>query len=84
MCSSDLIGLVRRGFTPDTIAQLRRAYRYLVQSKLNTTRALDAIERDPTLVAPEVKYMVEFIRGAARGVILRRPTRRGEDATVDE
>ena len=78
------IGLVRRGFTPDTIAQLRRAYRYLVQSKLNTTRALDAIERDPTLVAPEVKYMVEFIRGAARGVILRRPTRRGEDATVDE
>ena len=78
------IGLIRRGFTADTIAQLRRAYRYLVQSKLNTTSAIEAIERDPTLVAPEVKYMVDFIRGAARGVILRRPARRGDDAAVDE
>ena len=34
------IGLARRGFTPDTISQLKRAYRYLLTSKLNTTRAL--------------------------------------------
>ena len=32
------IGLIRRGFTDDTSAQLKRAYRYLLQSKLNTTR----------------------------------------------
>jgi UDP-N-acetylglucosamine acyltransferase len=32
------IGLSRRGFTPDTISQLKRAYRYLLQSKLNTSR----------------------------------------------
>jgi UDP-N-acetylglucosamine acyltransferase len=78
------IGLARRGYTQDTIAQLKRAYRYLLQSKLNTTRALAQIEKDPTLTAPEVRYLVEFIRSAPRGVIIRRPTRRMEEFVADE
>jgi UDP-N-acetylglucosamine acyltransferase len=78
------IGLSRRGFTPETIAQLRHAYRYLLQSKLNTTRALQQIEQDASLSAPEVAYLVEFIRSSQRGVILRRPTRRAEEWVVDE
>jgi UDP-N-acetylglucosamine acyltransferase len=78
------IGLSRRGHTQDTIGQLKRAFRYLLQSKLNTTRALAAIERDPSLSAPEVQYLVEFIRSARRGVIIRRPTRRTEEFVADE
>ena len=39
------IGLMRRGFANDTIAKLKRAYRYLLQSKLNTTQALAQIEQ---------------------------------------
>ena len=78
------IGAVRRGFTPDTISQLRRAYRYLLQSKLNTSRALVQIEQDPALTSPEVRYLVEFIRSSQRGVILRRPTRRAEELFADE
>lgn len=78
------IGLARRGFTVDTITQLRQAYRYLLQSKLNTSRALAQIEQDPLLVAPEVKYLVEFIKSSVRGVILRRPTRRSEELVADE
>jgi UDP-N-acetylglucosamine acyltransferase len=73
------IGLVRRGFTDDTIAQLKRAYRYLLQSKLNTSRALVQIEQDAALTSPEVRYLVDFIRSSRRGVILRRPTRRAEE-----
>jgi UDP-N-acetylglucosamine acyltransferase len=76
------IGLVRRGFTPDTIEQLKRAYRYLLQ--LNTTRALAEIARDRTLTSPEVRYLVDFIRTSERGVILRRPVRRTGEAAVDE
>lgn len=71
------IGLARRGFTPESIEKLRRAYRLLVQH--NTSRALELIERDPTLAAPEVSYLVNFITSAHRGVILRRPSRRLED-----
>lgn len=78
------IGLSRRGCTQDTINQLKRAYRYLLQSKLNTTRALAQIDLDPTLTAPEVRYLVDFIRTAQRGVIIRRPTRRTEEFVADE
>jgi UDP-N-acetylglucosamine acyltransferase len=76
------IGLVRRGFTPDTIEQLKRAYRHLLQ--LNTTRALAEIARDSTLTSPEVRYLVDFIRTSERGVILRRPVRRTGETVVYE
>ena len=78
------IGLSRRGFSPDTISQLKQAYRYLIQSKLNTTRALARIDQDPVLSSPEVRYLVDFIRSSRRGVILRRPARRTEELVADE
>ena len=78
------IGLSRRGFTSDTISQLKQAYRYLIQSKLNTTRALGRIDQDSTLGSPEVRYLVDFIRSSRRGVILRRPARRTEELVADE
>jgi UDP-N-acetylglucosamine acyltransferase len=77
------IGLIRRGFTEERVGQLKRAYRYLLQSKLNTTQALLHIEQDPTLACEEVAYLVEFIRTATRGVILRRGGRRSDDALDD-
>ena len=78
------IGLQRRGFTPDVIAKLKRSFRYLLQSKLNTTSALRQIERDPSLACSEVQYLVNFIRSSDRGVILRRATRRQEEVLADE
>jgi UDP-N-acetylglucosamine acyltransferase len=72
------IGLSRRGFTPEAIAKLKQAYRYLLQSKLNTTAALARIEQDADLAVPEVQDLVDFIRHSQRGVILRRPTKRSE------
>ena len=52
------IGLIRRRFSPDAIAKLRRAYRHLLHS--NTSRALAQIERDPTLQCDEVRYVRRF------------------------
>ncbi|MCY4602454.1 MAG: acyl-ACP--UDP-N-acetylglucosamine O-acyltransferase [Acidobacteria bacterium] len=78
------IGLVRRGSSQGTIARLKRAYRYLLQSKLNTTRAVRRIMDDPDVACPEVEYLVEFIRTSKRGVNLRRPSRRVEPVDVDE
>jgi UDP-N-acetylglucosamine acyltransferase len=76
------IGLARRGFSQELIGKLRRAYRHLVQH--NTSRALELIERDPTLAAPEVSYLVGFITSAQRGVILRRPSKRVDDLLETE
>jgi UDP-N-acetylglucosamine acyltransferase len=75
------IGLVRRKFSPESIAKLRRAYRHLLHS--NTSRALAQIERDPSLKCDEVQYVVDFIRSSTRGVGLRRPSRRLEEV-MDE
>lgn len=75
------IGLIRRGFSQDTIAKLRRAYRYLLHS--NTSRAIAQIERDASLRCDEVAYVVEFIRSSKRGVGLRRPSRRLEEVLED-
>jgi UDP-N-acetylglucosamine acyltransferase len=78
------IGLIRRGFSQDTVSKLKRAYRYLLVSRLNTSRALLQIEQDEALVCPEVAYLVQFIRNSQRGVILRRPIRRAEEMVADE
>jgi UDP-N-acetylglucosamine acyltransferase len=76
----NLIGLKRRGFTDDTLKKLRAAYRYLTQSKLNTTQAVAKIASDPSLHCPEVDTLVDFIRTAQRGVILRRSGKKADDA----
>jgi UDP-N-acetylglucosamine acyltransferase len=78
------IGLMRRGFAPDVVTKLKKSFRYLLQSKLNTTSALRQIERDRSLSCAEVQYLLEFIRTSQRGVILRRATRRAEEVLADE
>jgi UDP-N-acetylglucosamine acyltransferase len=77
------IGLARRGFSNELLAKLKKTYRYLLTSKLNTSRALSQIERDPALSCPEVQYLVDFIRQSKRGVILRRPVRKVEEMVED-
>jgi UDP-N-acetylglucosamine acyltransferase len=80
----NIIGLRRRGMQVDILSKVQRAYRYLLQSKLNTSRALTAIERDPDLACEDVHYLVDFIRSSKRGVVLRRPVRRVEEMVADE
>jgi UDP-N-acetylglucosamine acyltransferase len=78
------VGLNRRGFSAEQIGQLKRAFRYLLQSKLNASRALAHIEKDRSLAGPEVQYLVDFIRSSQRGVILRRATRRTQEVLAEE
>ena len=62
------IGLQRKGFSPETIEALQRAYKLLVRSKLKLEDALLQIENDLGLY-PEARYLVEFVRASKRGVI---------------
>ena len=76
------IGLMRRGFDEQTLQKLRRAYRYLLQSKLNATQAVQKIASEPALASPEVEYLVTFIRTSSRGAILKRG--KATDADADD
>ncbi len=65
------IGLVRRGFSREAITAIRRAYRILLQSRLNLSDAVARIEAEGPHTA-ETRLLVDFIRSAKRGVISKR------------
>ncbi len=60
------IGLKRRGFSPERLEALEKAYRILIRSKLNTTQALDRIGTELSGQA-DVEALVAFIRTSERG-----------------
>lgn len=68
------VGLARRGFPAERVTAIKKAYRILLQSRLNTSDALAHLE-SLDLVA-EVRALVDFVRTAKRGVILKRHSRR--------
>lgn len=63
----NLVGLKRRGFSPETLSALKKAFKLLFFSKLNTTQALQAIEREVERI-PEVEKLVAFVRNSERGI----------------
>jgi UDP-N-acetylglucosamine acyltransferase len=61
------VGLDRRGFSPETRARLKKAYRLLFQSELNLSRAI-ARAREELEVTPEVDHFLDFVASSERGV----------------
>jgi UDP-N-acetylglucosamine acyltransferase len=62
------IGLERKGFSKERLQSLQRAYRLLLQSKMNTSQAL--AEMRATLAASEdVQELIRFIEAAERGIV---------------
>jgi UDP-N-acetylglucosamine acyltransferase len=62
------LGLRRKGFSDESLKQIRHAFHVLLSSKLNTTQALERIKAEMPQ-SPEVDYLVGFIEGSRRGVI---------------
>ncbi len=70
------LGLKRHGFSAETVGAIRRAYRILMQSGLPAGEALQRIESDAELAEhKEVRLLVDFVRTAKRGVVLKRRKR---------
>jgi UDP-N-acetylglucosamine acyltransferase len=63
----NILGLERQGFSTKQIQNIKAAFRLLLQSKLNTTQAVEAIKAK--INSPEVQVIVDFIETADRGVI---------------
>jgi UDP-N-acetylglucosamine acyltransferase len=62
------IGLERKGFSPERVQVLKRAYRLLLRSKLNTTQALTEMKKSLGDSA-DVRELVKFIESAERGIV---------------
>jgi UDP-N-acetylglucosamine acyltransferase len=61
-------GLKRRGFSPETIQELKRAYRTLYRSGLALEDAKNELQAQAAR-CPEVKPILEFLASSKRGII---------------
>jgi len=61
-------GLERRGFSPESIDALHKAFRLLTRSGLNTSQAVARI-REEVPPAREIDELIAFIETSKRGVI---------------
>lgn len=61
-------GLRRRGFPPQTISAIKRAYRTLYVAGLRLEEALGRLAAQAAEV-PEIADLVAFVRGSARGIV---------------
>ena len=62
----NIVGLRRAGIKAEARDEIKRAYKFLYRSELNTSNALLEIEKSCS--SPEVKYLVEFVRNSKRGI----------------
>ncbi len=62
------VGLRRRGFTNDKIFEIQKVYRAIFQMKMNTTQAIEYIEKEmlPTVERDEI---ITFIQNSPRGIV---------------
>jgi UDP-N-acetylglucosamine acyltransferase len=65
---ANTIGLERKGFSPERIQILERAFRLLVRSKKNTSQALEEI-RKTLASSADVRELIEFVEKAERGIV---------------
>lgn len=62
------IGLRRRGFTNEQIRDIQDIYRYLFQSRMNTSLAIERIEAELP-ATNERDEILQFVRNSPRGII---------------
>jgi UDP-N-acetylglucosamine acyltransferase len=60
------IGLARRGFSPQRLGVLQKAFRLLLSAKMNTSQALERIRE---LEGEDVAVLAAFLERSQRGVI---------------
>ncbi len=63
----NLVGLRRNNITPNVRNDIKRAFKLLFNSKLNTTQALERIKNEIEM-HDEIRNIVEFIKGSRRGL----------------
>jgi len=63
----NIVGLKRKGYSPETINAIKRCYMTLFRSKLSLEEAIKKVE-DEFGEHDEVRYFLDFVRTSERGV----------------
>ncbi len=67
-CGLNIVGLRRRGFSPELIENIHNAYRIIYNSNLMLNDALQQV-RDEVPMSSEIEYILSFIENSERGII---------------
>jgi UDP-N-acetylglucosamine acyltransferase len=62
------VGLQRKGYSPERVKKIQRAFRLLLAAKLNTSQAITKIRSEGD-VSEDVELLIAFIEKAERGII---------------
>jgi UDP-N-acetylglucosamine acyltransferase len=66
--SVNSVGLQRRGFSPEQVLNIRRAYKLLYRSGLKLQAALQKLDAIAA-TQPEIAPFVDFIRRSTRSIV---------------
>jgi len=64
----NLVGLERKGFTPESMKWIKEAFRLIYRSKHNTRQAVEAVRKELPQ-NEEIMQIVEFIEQSERGIV---------------
>jgi UDP-N-acetylglucosamine acyltransferase len=67
----NVVNLQRSNFSEEVIKGLRKTYKMIFRSHLTMEEAIQKVREDPVYALPEVKHIVDFIKGTKRGVAKR-------------
>ncbi len=67
-CGINKIGLTRNGFSADVQREIKKAYKIIYRSGLNTTQGLNRVKEEME-ISPEIKDILEFFKKTERGAI---------------
>jgi UDP-N-acetylglucosamine acyltransferase len=62
------VGLSRKGFGPERLKRLHRAYRLLLAAKMNTSQAVEQMKAESG-EDEDISYLIAFIERSKRGVL---------------
>ena len=64
----NIIGLRRAGFKKNDIEKIRNYYKIIFKKGLNTSQAIDALEKEPN--ENNLVKIIEFIKSSERGMCI--------------
>jgi UDP-N-acetylglucosamine acyltransferase len=64
----NLVGLERKNFSPESVKQIKEAFRLVYRSKYNTRQAVEAMRKELPQTE-EITEIIEFIEQSERGII---------------
>ncbi len=67
-CGVNLVGLRRRGFTPEMITNIHDAYRIIYSSAFTVAEAVEKI-RETIPMSQEIEYIINFVSSSKRGIV---------------